>query len=108
MACAEDRPSRPRRLIGNLGVVRLEDGEVQTKTAFLVDRSRLETNHQLLSGHREDLLRKVNGARKVRSRTMVLDANVMLDKNLSVFLFGSKPHQRDANRALAEIDHNGR
>jgi hypothetical protein len=32
------------------------------------------------------LLRKVNGARKVRRRTIVLDDNVLLDKNLSVFL----------------------
>jgi hypothetical protein len=32
------------------------------------------------------LLRKVNGAWKVRRRTIVPDANVLLDKNLSVFL----------------------
>jgi len=30
--------------------------------------------------------RKVDGAWKVRRRTIVLDANVLLDKNLSVFL----------------------
>jgi hypothetical protein len=38
------------------------------------------------SGCREDLLRRVDGAWKVRRRTIVLDANVLLDKNLSVFL----------------------
>ena len=48
-------------------------------------RSHLETDHQLLSGCREDLLRKVNGAWKVAESTIVLDANVLLDKNLSVF-----------------------
>ena len=37
-------------------------------------------------GCREDLLRKVNGACNVTRRTIVLDANVLLDKNLSVFL----------------------
>jgi hypothetical protein len=46
----------------------------------------LETDHQLLSRCREDVLRKVEGARKVRRRTIVLDANVLFDKNLSVFL----------------------
>jgi hypothetical protein len=51
-----------------------------------VFRSHLETDHQLLSGCREDLLRKVNSAWKVTRRTIVLDANVLLDKNLSVFL----------------------
>jgi len=48
--------------------------------------SHLETDHQLLSGCCEDLLRKVNGVWKVARRTIVLDANVLLDKNLSVFL----------------------
>ena len=86
MAWAEDPPSRTRHLIGNLEAVPLENGEVEARTAFLVYRSHLETDHQLLSGCREDLLRKVNGAWKVARRTIVLDANVLLDKNLSVFL----------------------
>jgi 3-phenylpropionate/cinnamic acid dioxygenase small subunit len=86
MAWAEDPPSRTRHLIGNLEAAPLENGEVQAKTAFLVYRSHLETDHQLLSGCREDVLRKVKGAWKVARRTIVLDANVLLDKNLSVFL----------------------
>ena len=86
MAWAEDPPSRTRHLIGNLEVERLGTGEVQARTAFLVYRSHLETDHQLLSGCREDVLRKVQGAWKIAKRTIVLDANVLLDKNLSVFL----------------------
>ena len=86
MAWAEDPPSRTRHLIGNLEAAPLESGEVEARTAFLVYRSHLETDHQLLSGCREDVLRKVNGAWKVSRRTIVLDANVLLDKNLSVFL----------------------
>jgi 3-phenylpropionate/cinnamic acid dioxygenase small subunit len=86
MAWAEDPPSRTRHLIGNLEAVLLEDGEARTKTAFLIYRSHLETDHQLLSGCREDVLRKVNGAWKVARRAIVLDANVLLDKNLSVFI----------------------
>jgi biphenyl 2,3-dioxygenase beta subunit len=64
----------------------LSGGEVKAKTAFLVYRSHLETDHQLLAGSREDLLRKVDGAWKIAKRTILLDANVLLDKNLSVFL----------------------
>ena len=86
MAWAEEPPSRTRHLIGNLVAEPLDNGEVVARTAFLVYRSHLETDHQLLSGCREDVLRKVNGAWKVRRRTIVLDANVLLDKNLSVFL----------------------
>jgi 3-phenylpropionate/cinnamic acid dioxygenase small subunit len=86
MAWAEDPPSRTRHLIGNLEATLLKNGEVEARTAFLVYRSHLETDHQLLSGCREDVLRKVNDAWKVARRTIVLDANVLLDKNLSVFL----------------------
>lgn len=86
MAWAEDPPSRTRHLVGNLEVTPLARGEVQARTAFLVYRSHLETDHQLLSGCREDVLRRVNGEWKIARRTIVLDANVLLDKNLSVFL----------------------
>ena len=86
MAWAEDPPSRTRHLIGNLEARPHDNGEVEARTAFLVYRSHLETDHQLLSGCREDVLRNVNGAWKVARRTIVLDANVLLDKNLSVFL----------------------
>ena len=86
MAWAEDPPSRTRHLVGNLLAEPLDSGDVQAKTAFLVYRSHLETDHQLLAGSREDVLRRVDGAWKVAKRTIVLDANVLLDKNLSIFL----------------------
>ena len=87
MAWAEDPPSRTRHLVGNLEVIPLENFEVSARTAFLVYRSHLETDHQLLSGSREDVLRrKGDGTWQVARRTILLDANVLLDKNLSVFL----------------------
>jgi 3-phenylpropionate/cinnamic acid dioxygenase small subunit len=86
MAWAEDPPSRTRHLVGNLEAKPLDNGEVEARTAFLVYRSHLETDHQLLSGCRTDRLRRVAGNWKVARRTIVLDANVLLDKNLSVFL----------------------
>ena len=86
MAWGEDPPSRTRHLIGNLVAEPLDNGEVKAKTAFLVYRSHLETDHQLLAGSREDVLRRVNGAWKIAKRTVLLDANVLLDKNLSIFL----------------------
>jgi len=86
MAWAEDPPSRTRHMVGNLEAEALENGEVKARTAFMVYRSHLETDHQVLSGYREDVLRKVDGTWKVARRMIVLDANVLLDKNLSVFL----------------------
>ena len=86
MAWAEDPPSRTRHMVGNLEVSAAENGDVTARTAFLVYRSHLETDTQLLSGYREDLLHRVGDDWKVARRTIVLDANVLLDKNLSVFL----------------------
>lgn len=86
MAWAEDPPSRTRHMVGNLEVETLEGGEVRARTAFLVYRSHLETDRQILSGYREDRLRRTDMGWKIAKRTIVLDANVLLDKNLSVFL----------------------
>src|SRR5437899_12336171 len=86
MAWGEDPPSRTRHLIGNLVAEPLAKGGVKAKTAFLGYRPHLETDHQLLAGSREDVLRRVNGAWKISKRTILLDANVLLDKNLSIFL----------------------
>ena len=86
MAWAEDPPSRTRHLVGNLLVDARDDGVVHAKTAFIVYRSHLETDQQIFAGSREDVLRPTNGGWKIAKRTIVLDANVLLDKNLSIFL----------------------
>ena len=86
MAWAEDPPSRTRHLVGNLVAEPRDGGDVQAKTGFLVYRSHLETDQQVLAGSREDVLRRVGETWKVAKRTIVLDANVLLDKNLSIFL----------------------
>lgn len=85
MAWSEDPPSRTRHLIGNLMVEPLDNGEVKTLTAFLVFRSHLETDQDLYSGYREDVLRKTENGWKVAKRTVVLDANVIMTKNISIF-----------------------
>lgn len=85
MAWAEDPPSRTRHLIGNLVVEALPNGEVKAKTAFILYRSHHETDENLFAGSREDILRQVDGEWKIAQRIIVLDANVILAKNLSVF-----------------------
>ncbi|MBI3326598.1 MAG: hypothetical protein HYZ81_07845 [Nitrospinae bacterium] len=44
-----------------------------------------ETETDFFVGKREDLLRKVNGQWKIARRTIILDQNVLLAKNLTVF-----------------------
>ena len=56
--------------------------------------SHLETGHEFLAGRREDVLRKGDGVWKVRRRTIVLDANVVLDENLAAFLQGQTQSAR--------------
>lgn len=85
MAWAEDPPSRTRHLVGNLLVETLPNGQVKAKTAFILYRSHLERDENIFAGSREDDLRKVDGHWKVAKRVIVLDANVILAKNLSVF-----------------------
>ena len=85
MAWAEDPPSRTRHLVGNLIVDRLPNGEVQAKTAFILYRSHHETEENIFAGSREDVLRQVAGQWKIARRVVILDANVILAKNLSIF-----------------------
>ncbi len=85
MAWAEDPPSRTRHVVGNLKVEPLENGDVRAKTAFLLHKSHLETDQDMYAGSREDVLRNVDGEWKIASRTVILDANVLMTKNISVF-----------------------
>ncbi len=85
MAWAEDPPSRTRHIVSNLMVNPQENGEVHTTTAFLVYKSHLEYDVNLYSGYREDVLRRTEKSWQIAKRTIVLDANVLLSKNLSVF-----------------------
>jgi 3-phenylpropionate/cinnamic acid dioxygenase small subunit len=85
-AWAEEPPSRTRHLVGNLVIEKVEDdGTVHAKTAFICHRSQGETSTALYSGCRVDILHPVDGSWKISDRTIVLDANVILDKNLAIF-----------------------
>ena len=85
MAWGEDPPSRTRHLVGNLVVDPQPDGEVKAKTAFILYRSHHETEENVFAGYRDDILRPSDGDWKIARRTIVLDSNVILAKNLSVF-----------------------
>jgi 3-phenylpropionate/cinnamic acid dioxygenase small subunit len=86
MAWAEDPPSRTRHLITNIEV---EPGDAASELTvysnFLVYRTRAETEQDFYIGARQDVLRRVDGAWKIARRKLVLDQNVLLPKNVSVF-----------------------
>jgi 3-phenylpropionate/cinnamic acid dioxygenase small subunit len=87
MAWAEDPPSRTRHLITNvevaLGPTRLE---VEAFSNFIVYRTRAETEQDFYVGARRDRLRRSDGDWKLAERKVVLDQNVLLAKNISIFL----------------------
>jgi 3-phenylpropionate/cinnamic acid dioxygenase small subunit len=83
---AEEPASRICHLISNVQVLPgPSPDEVAVKSRFLVYRNRVETETDFLVGKRDDVLRRVNGAWKIARRKIVLDQNVLLAKNLTVF-----------------------
>jgi 3-phenylpropionate/cinnamic acid dioxygenase small subunit len=86
MAWAEDPPSRTRHTVSN---VEVEPGETEAAlkvySNFIVYRSRGETEQDFYVGARRDTLRNVDGAWKIARRTIILDQNVLLAKNVSIF-----------------------
>jgi 3-phenylpropionate/cinnamic acid dioxygenase small subunit len=86
MAWAEDPPSRTRHIVSN---VEVEPGETEAElriySNFVVYRNRGESEQDFYVGARQDTLRNVDGAWKIARRTIVLDQNVLLAKNVSIF-----------------------
>jgi 3-phenylpropionate/cinnamic acid dioxygenase small subunit len=84
---AEEPPSRICHMISNVQVAATAASadEVRVKSRFLVYRNRVETETDFLVGKREDVLRRVDGGWKIARRKIVLDQNVLLAKNLTVF-----------------------
>lgn len=91
MAWAEDPPSRTRHLISNVTVRHLGtndagEEELRVRSAFLVYRNRLQTETDLYSGGRTDVVRiKPDGSLRIADREILFDINVLQAKNLSTF-----------------------
>jgi 3-phenylpropionate/cinnamic acid dioxygenase small subunit len=87
-AWAEDPPSRTRHVVSNVRVRPAEQpDEVEARSYLLVYRNRgADAGHDLLSGEREDLLRRVDGRWRIARRRVVLDQSTLGTKNLAIFL----------------------
>jgi 3-phenylpropionate/cinnamic acid dioxygenase small subunit len=86
MHWAEDPPSRTRHLVTNVRVLPGPAAdEYSVRSNFLCYRNRLEDEVDLWAGERRDVLRNVGDRQwQIAKRTIVLDQNVILSKNLSV------------------------
>jgi 3-phenylpropionate/cinnamic acid dioxygenase small subunit len=86
MAWAEDPPSRTRHLITNIEVAPgPQPLELQVFSNFIVYRTRAETEQDFYVGARRDRLRRSEGEWKIAERRVILDQNVLLAKNVSIF-----------------------
>lgn len=87
-AWAEDPPSRVRHFVSNVRIYPTADAdEVEVRSYVLFYRNRGEWTHaDLLSGERQDLLRRADGGWKLARRLVLLDQVTLGLMNLSVFL----------------------
>jgi 3-phenylpropionate/cinnamic acid dioxygenase small subunit len=86
MAWAKDPPSRTRHLLANIEIEPGDAGsEIKVYSNFIVYRSRSESDQDFYVGARRDVMRLVDGAWKIARRKMILDQNVLLAKNVSIF-----------------------
>lgn len=87
---AEEPLSRVSHMVSNVQVVNAtpsaEDArEVLVRSRFLVYQNRSQYETYLFAGKRNDLLRKTPGGFRLARREIILDQNVLLAKNLTVF-----------------------
>lgn len=83
---AEEPLSRVCHLVTNVEVLDVQGDEVKVKSRFIVYRNRLQDEVDLFVGKREDTLRRDSETGwKIAKRTVILDQNVLLAKNITVF-----------------------
>ena len=82
---AEEPLSRVCHMVSNVQIVKSTSSEATVKSRMLVYRNRLQDETDLFIGKREDVLRKVDHQWKIAKRKIILDQNVLLAKNITVF-----------------------
>jgi 3-phenylpropionate/cinnamic acid dioxygenase small subunit len=82
---AEEPLSRVCHMVSNVQLTRVALPEVAVKSRFLVYRNRLRDETDFFLGKREDLLRQTADGWRIARRKILLDQNVLLSKNVTVF-----------------------
>lgn len=85
MAWAETPPGRTRHLVTNVEAEDAGGGLVKARSSFLIWRSHLETDQEIFSGIRLDLLRRTRESFEITKREIRLDHAVLTQKSLGIF-----------------------
>ena len=83
---AEEPLSRVCHIISNIQVDEPKGDEVRVQSRFFVYRNRLQDETDLFVGRRDDILRRdPETGWKIAKRTILLEQNVLLAKNVTIF-----------------------
>lgn len=83
---AEEPFSRVCHIVSNVQIQDVQGDEVKVKSRFLVYRNRLKDEVDFFLGKREDVLRRDSTTGwKIAKRKIILDQNVLLAKDITVF-----------------------
>ena len=83
---AEEPLSRVRHIITNVQIHDIAGDELKVRSRFIVYRNRMQDEVDLFAGKREDTLRRdPTTGWKIAKRTIILDQNVLLAKNITFF-----------------------
>jgi 3-phenylpropionate/cinnamic acid dioxygenase small subunit len=82
---AEEPLSRVSHMVSNVQLLHATSDEVEAKCRFLIYRNRLQDETDFFVGKREDTLRRDDGEWKIARRKIILDQNVLMAKNLTIF-----------------------
>ncbi|MBX3504709.1 MAG: 3-phenylpropionate/cinnamic acid dioxygenase subunit beta [Parvibaculum sp.] len=80
---SEDPPSRTRHIVGNVRIIGVKGDETTVEVAFLLYRSRLNTEESTWVGRRVDRLRRVGDGLKLCAREIYLDQTLIRATNMS-------------------------
>ena len=80
---SEDPPSRTRHIVDNVRITGVNGAETTVELAFILYRSRLDTEESMWVGRRVDTLRRVGGDLKLCGREIYLDQTLIRATNMS-------------------------
>mgnify|MGYP001181000891 CR=1 FL=1 len=84
---AEDPSSRTRRMVTNVRVWEMDDGNLEVRSYMQLSRSRLdEVGYQFLMMERVDILVRTDTGLRLRKREILVDSTIIGMKNLAIFL----------------------
>jgi ethylbenzene dioxygenase subunit beta len=88
VSCWSENPAtRVAHVVTNIEVELTENvNELRVYSLVTVRRNMNEDDEHTMVGHRDDLLRRVDGVLKLARRKVILDQNIFLNKKLNTFL----------------------